>query len=147
MSIVVFDSTTLVTDSMTVEANILKQHSKKLYTLDSSTCASFVGNYEHGLVLIAWFTLGEKESRWPDFQEDAETTLIIAQKTKKRLKCWFYDYTPTRQYIQTKFHAWGSGMPFAMGALAMGATAEQAAKIAIKYSPYCGGKVQRPTWK
>lgn len=39
------------------------------------------------------------------------------------------------------FHATGSGLQYALGALEMGATAKQAVEIAKKRCPYTGGKV------
>lgn len=45
--------------------------------------------------------------------------------------------------IKADFYAEGIGRELAMGALAMGATAEEAARVAIKYSTGCGGKVQK----
>ena len=44
--------------------------------------------------------------------------------------------------IKAKFHTLGCGSEIATGAMEMGATAEEAVKIAIKYLGACGGKVQ-----
>lgn len=44
--------------------------------------------------------------------------------------------------INEPYVAVGSGSSWAMGALAMGASAEQAIKIAIKFDTNCGGAVQ-----
>lgn len=41
-----------------------------------------------------------------------------------------------------EFHAGGIGEPMAMGALAMGATAEEAVQVCIDYSAYCDGAIQ-----
>lgn len=43
--------------------------------------------------------------------------------------------------IEAPFHTLGSGGEIAFGALAHGATAIEAVKIAIKYETGCGGKV------
>lgn len=40
------------------------------------------------------------------------------------------------------FYAWGSGMPPALAALHMGATAVRAVEVACLIDPNCGGKVQ-----
>jgi len=40
------------------------------------------------------------------------------------------------------FHAWGTGMPVALGALYMGATAERAVEIAMLVDPGSGGATQ-----
>lgn len=43
--------------------------------------------------------------------------------------------------FEAPFYAEGSGTGLAMGAMAHGATAEEAAKIACQYSQTCGGEV------
>lgn len=40
------------------------------------------------------------------------------------------------------YYAWGSGVEFAMGALAHGATAIEAVEIAIRHDPFSGGKIR-----
>ncbi len=50
------------------------------------------------------------------------------------------DESPYRDEFK-KSWAWGSGMEVALGALHMGATAEQAAQTACKYITTCGGPV------
>lgn len=44
--------------------------------------------------------------------------------------------------IKAPFYAEGSGADFAIGAMEMGASAEQAVQAAIKHSANCGGKIQ-----
>lgn len=44
--------------------------------------------------------------------------------------------------IAAPYFTFGSGGPVALGALIQGATAVEAVRIAIKYVPTCGGKVQ-----
>lgn len=48
----------------------------------------------------------------------------------------------TPYIITAPFHAMGAGREIALGAMAAGATAEQAVEIAIKYIFGCGGPVQ-----
>jgi hypothetical protein len=47
--------------------------------------------------------------------------------------------------IDAEFHAGGGGAAIATGAMAFGATAEEAIKIAMKYSLGTGGKIQKVT--
>lgn len=44
--------------------------------------------------------------------------------------------------VEAPFHAGGAGGYLAIGAMEMGATAEEAVHIAIKYNSSCGGEVQ-----
>ena len=43
--------------------------------------------------------------------------------------------------IQCAYHAIGSGSKYAMGAMAMGASAEAAVKVACQFDSHCGGEV------
>lgn len=55
-------------------------------------------------------------------------------------KVYAMDETPYRDLTKRTW-AWGTGMEVALGALHMGATAEQAAQAACKYITSCGGPV------
>jgi len=53
-----------------------------------------------------------------------------------------YVYDDMREARKAKSpDAWGSGAAYALGALSAGADAETACRIACKYSPTCGGKI------
>lgn len=44
--------------------------------------------------------------------------------------------------VSNPFHAIGAGAEIATGALAMGADAKEAVRLAIKYHTGCGGKIR-----
>lgn len=53
----------------------------------------------------------------------------------------FFDFLEV--YPILKFDAVGSGMNLAIGAMEVGASVEDAVKVAIKYDPFCSGKVTK----
>lgn len=53
---------------------------------------------------------------------------------------WNYDFSNRAR--NEDYMALGAGSGFALGALAVGATARQAVAVAIKHDPYTGGKVR-----
>lgn len=53
----------------------------------------------------------------------------------------FFDFIEVHEIKD--FAAVGSGMWLSLGAMEVGATAEEAVKIAIKYNLYCGGEVTK----
>ena len=59
----------------------------------------------------------------------------------KRKAFTFYDHLEI--YPITKFDAVGSGMNLAIGAMELGATAEEAVSVAIKYDPHCSGRITK----
>jgi hypothetical protein len=44
--------------------------------------------------------------------------------------------------VEAPFAAWGSGSDLAVGAMAMGATAQQAVQVAIDFNVHCGGRLR-----
>jgi ATP-dependent protease HslVU (ClpYQ) peptidase subunit len=46
-----------------------------------------------------------------------------------------------RQVVEDPFMAWGSGRDFALGAMAMGATAREAVAVACRFNVYCGNGI------
>lgn len=52
-----------------------------------------------------------------------------------------YDHKGRGDLIQGPFYSIGTGREFAIGALAAGASAEEAVQVAINWSPTCSGKV------
>lgn len=55
---------------------------------------------------------------------------------------YLYESSGRRYKIKDQFYAIGSGGPYAMGAMAMGATPEEAVAIAARFDPSTGGEVE-----
>jgi len=55
-------------------------------------------------------------------------------------KVYEYDGMKEAQRVKHK-DAWGSGAAYALGAMACGASAQEACAIACRYSSTCGGKI------
>jgi ATP-dependent protease HslVU (ClpYQ) peptidase subunit len=53
-------------------------------------------------------------------------------------KPFYFEQLPFKQIIEEKFAAWGSGRDFALGALAKGADAIEAVRIASRFCTSCG---------
>ena len=52
-----------------------------------------------------------------------------------------YEEFPIKQEIEMPYFAWGSGAKYALGAMAKGASAEEAINIACQFDPYSGNGV------
>ena len=97
------------------------------------------GNFENGLVLFEWYVSGADACRWPESQgTDGWARLIVVDADGLKV----YDKLPVAQRFTDQYIAFGAGCDFAMGAMAMGATAVQAVECAIKHSTACGGPVE-----
>lgn len=60
---------------------------------------------------------------------------------------FLWDGKLTRRPVDIEFYAIGSGSDFAMGAMAMGADAVQAVKVANTLDPYTGGAIKKAVLK
>lgn len=72
---------------------------------------------------------------------ESKSATTIQFHPKKRIMEYIEDYSPMlkdpRDYM-----AWGSGYKLALGAMAAGATAEEAVKAAVKHDAFTAGKVK-----
>jgi hypothetical protein len=88
---------------------------------------------------IKWYEEGKDPANTPVCKfPNSETAFIVF----KDGKC--FTYSSELPYADDAFpgEAFGSGRKYAMGAMAMGASAKEAVEIAIKLDPGSGGPVQ-----
>ena len=92
------------------------------------------GGRDAGRLLVQWWQAGARVDKWPASQATEDwCTLVVAGPGG----CWVYDKLCIAEPAQAA-DSWGSGAPYALGAMAAGATAEQAVLIAQKYDVYSG---------
>src|SRR5829696_3246463 len=101
----------------------------KVHRTKRGRLIGFVGTVSEASAFLRWATGGGAEKDRPALDEATCVIVepdgaIIVHETSG----WF-------RAEAAEFHAWGSGMPTALGALYMGATAVQAVEIAAKLDP------------
>ena len=135
MSVVAWDGKNLAADKLMC-GNDCTRTTTKIFRVKDAVIA-FTGDIACGLILLDWYKDGCKKEDYPAFQTDKEdwTRMIIADKKG----CRFYEKYPIAIEVEDPYSAWGSGRDFAMGALAMGATAGEAVKVASMFCLSCGG--------
>ena len=135
MSVVVWDGRYLAADKQATCAD-MRIVTTKIRRLKSGEIAAWTGDQERGLVLARWYEDGADCEKWPTFQRNKEdwARLIIVSSCR----VCFFEMEPEAQLVEEQFMAWGSGRDFAMGALAKGATAEEAVAIANRFCITCG---------
>ena len=134
MSVIAWDGKSLAVDKQGTCGD-MRLTVKKARMLKNDVVLAWAGDQEQGLVLARWYMDGADISEWPEFQKEEQwTQLIIADGNT----ICYYETEPEIQRVNDSFMAWGSGRELAMGALAMGANAEQAVNIAIKFNVHCG---------
>lgn len=135
MSVIAWDGKTLAVDKQAT-CSAMPSTVSKARRLPNGEIVAWTGDQEQGLVLADWYETGAHVSNWPEFQKDREhwARLVVAGPSGIR----FYEQFPVEQVENDPFQAFGSGRDYAMGALAMGATAEQAVLVASRFNIHCG---------
>jgi hypothetical protein len=96
---------------------------------------SGTGNVSRMHAFLRWVDAGMKGEA-PSMGDDSNGIVIDPDGT-------VHEYEAAGEIIaQAPFYAWGSGMPPALAALYMGASAERAVEIAMLVDPRTGGAVQ-----
>ncbi len=133
MSVIAWDGTTVAADRQATEENT-RTSCKKIIRIRSSEILCDVGDYSIGLALIDWYKKGRDPAKFPRIPKDNGTKLIVFSAAG------VIEYETSHHGVPVKepFFAWGIGKDLAIGAMAMGADARQAVKVACKYNVLCG---------
>jgi len=119
----------------------------KLYRMPKSVAevgghiVGLAGGSYAGELFLEWYQVGDWDNPPDlvnlDLEEDFEA--IIVKPDGSLWSCnRLFAFIPHK----TEYFATGSGGKVALGAMAMGATAEEAVRAAIKHDCYTGGRVQ-----
>lgn len=131
MSTVAWDGKTLAADKQSHQGD-LRRVCTKIHQCKDGTVIGFVGETSAGQIMTEWYMDGEDFSKYPASQKDDKLNcyLIVA---KKNNPVYVYSYLPIGMPEPEGIAAWGSGRDFALGAMAMGANATQAVKVASQF--------------
>jgi ATP-dependent protease HslVU (ClpYQ) peptidase subunit len=140
MTTIAWDGQSLAIDSQFTDAG-LRTVGIKARKLSDGTVLAFCGTAVAGYALVAWYEQGAEREKWPHCQTDNETSacLIVAKDGQVAA---FERGAPFAIPCHEPFMAWGSGRDYALGAMAMGASAEKAVRVAIKFDTSSGGRVR-----
>ncbi len=99
--------------------------------------AGFAGNHDTAAVLQNWVEHGAKEEEWP-FDENDQAAVMLVTPDGRIL---VYERYPFPVLMENDFYAIGSGSPYALAAMHLGCSAEQAVKTACELDVFTGGEV------
>lgn len=136
MTTIAFDGKRLAVDSRTCTGSdtIVNERTKKLFKVGKCWIA-MSGNSQNCAIALQWFRDGMPKEK-PELQDNFSAYVWDGQKLV-RYECAL---TPMPQNV--KIAAGGSGIDVALGALAAGADAVQAVKIAARFDPFTNSRVQ-----
>jgi len=86
---------------------------------------------------VAWLRAGADPDKWGAGNPDCYVLMVKPNGELFLAEDGLYFSGP----IQCEYHAVGSGAKYALGAMAVGASAAQAVEVAARFDPHCGGAV------
>jgi ATP-dependent protease HslVU (ClpYQ) peptidase subunit len=120
----------------------LKRKSSKLHKIKVGKLELIIGMcgaVVSGYAMLEWIKKGRKPDDFPfPIQQNPEMGSRTIVGEVGTGKIYYYDQFPVAVPILDPFGAWGAGEDFALGALALNATAREAVEIACRFSVNCG---------
>ena len=139
MTTIAWDGITLAADTRSVcECTPIRV--SKLFRIGHLVYAG-VGNLAECHVIAAWLAAGAPPSDRPRCEDDGRCGLLLDLRTGEASRL-----IGKAQVIQIPilepFEAMGSGSQFALAAMALGKTAVEAVKFAMRFDVFTGGPVE-----
>jgi ATP-dependent protease HslVU (ClpYQ) peptidase subunit len=142
MTVIAWDGHTLAADKRA--GTDMPRTVTKIYLARNGSLVGFTG-FAHGdMEMLAWFNNGAKPDDFPQIHRDeAKSSHMLEITPEGQIRT--YANGPYPATLEDKFHAMGSGRDFAMAAMHLGQTAEQAVAVAIALSAGCGNGIDTLT--
>lgn len=137
MTCIAYKDGILAADTLMVN-NERKSYTQKLFR-HGNQCVAICGDFARGMEMLAWFKGGAIPAEYPAKRDPNDfARLVVAQDDGI---CTF-ENGPFPFWHKELFTAYGTGADFAIGAMAMGASAVEAVKVAIEHCASCGGNIE-----
>jgi ATP-dependent protease HslVU (ClpYQ) peptidase subunit len=134
VTVVAWDGKTLAADRQATRASMVRAV-RKVFRLRGGELVGICGLEAAGRELIRWYEEGQDPAKYPPMQNTSDWARLIVIRSKEILE---FEQRPVPLRVREGFFAWGSGSDFAMGAMATGASAVEAVRIASRFSADCG---------
>lgn len=136
MTTIAWDGKTLAADSQATSGTLRSRVVKIVRSPSGFLCAG-AGEFSAIIPWLRWVEHGLVPEDQPEHLGSKATVIIV----DPRGKAYTLEGTPIRVPVRDKFWAIGTGAELAIGAMAMGADAAQAVKVAAKFDVHTGGRV------
>ena len=141
MTVIVFDGDTCAVDSGAASETTMFRVRK--FWMISDQLITGAGETSHVVAMAEWYLAGAQPQNFPPMihlKRDAELVVIDGKGVRR------YEASPYAVDHGNSKCAFGGGRDFAYGALAMGASATEAAGIACMFSPVCAEPIHTFVW-
>lgn len=139
MTTIAWDGTTLAADTRSV-CDCVPVRVSKLFRVDHLVYAG-VGNLAECHVIAQWLAAGSPASDRPSCEDDGRCGIVVDLRTGKASRL-IGKAKVIQIPIHEPFEAMGSGSQFAMAAMALGKTAAEAVKLAMRFDVFTGGPIE-----
>lgn len=141
MTTVAYKDGVIAGDGLCTHASYVSSRSFQKIVATDSHLAGISGQADYGAAFLEWVKAGCDPKHIPlsatKTTGDIDAFVVDASGN---VTAYGQDMMPL-SLGRPKFYAVGSGWAFAIGAMAMGASAEQAVRIAAKFDTATGGKI------
>lgn len=139
MTTIAYRDGIMAADGKRNDANDVKRGEVKKIHLFDDCIVGVSGDVPSITRFLDWVGSGMPQDNMPEMVSEKGFTATIVDAGGD-VEIWQSDLTPMMQ--DAPFYASGSGYEIAMGAMAAGASAEEAVEIACEYDAHSGGPVQ-----
>ncbi len=129
----------MAADTMISDANLVRGFTSKIFRTAGGHLLAVCGHASMSLPFAAWIERGAPDDDLPRFPEGADFAAIVAY-ADGRVAVFSEKFLP--QFLTAEFHTMGSGGEVALGAMAMGASAEEAVRVACRFDPWSREPIQ-----
>jgi hypothetical protein len=114
-------------------------YTQKLHRLDDGSIFAAAGTFALILCVRDWINAGRPADTKPAVRPDDELDALILRQGG-RMECWSTYLAPWQSMAE--YEACGAHSDFLYGAMAAGASAEDAVRLAIQRCSHAGGDIQ-----
>lgn len=143
MSVIAWDGKTLAADKRASIGNLIRT-TTKIFRHGGEALVGYAGNADAGEEVLEWFRSGGDPDKFPASQRDKDDWdgLMVVWRNGT---IWKYERTPYPIRFEPQHFAIGSGRDFALAAMYLGRSAQQAAELASVFDSSCGNGVDALT--
>jgi ATP-dependent HslUV protease subunit HslV len=138
MTVIAYRDGLLAADSLATAGHVITGRIQKIWRFDDGRLLGGAGGAGDMRSFVAW-ALGGCAGHWEcQDKENGFSALVVRAEGEVVI----YDAEGRDCLVEAEFIARGAGAELAIGAMAMGARADQAVEVACRYSVWCEGPVQ-----
>lgn len=137
MTIIAWRDGIVAADSLATSDDVVTSRKfKKIRRMADGRVAAMMGAAVGAQEILRWIEGGEVGEQ-PRFEGEKSATVVVIGPEGLTS----YDEYGKELISEAPYRAFGCGRDLALGAMAAGATAEEAVRAACEHSVYCGGEI------